>query len=129
MRTIDADALIDVLKREEKEDDEYGLTQRADGITDAIMAVMDAPTIEPQRWIPVTEAMPEEKQDVLLAFKHNMVVGFWEDILNDGGQAWYANSGNGWMTGTETVDDDGYPLAWMPLPEPWRGGQGDSISD
>lgn len=56
-RLIDADALIEVLKREEKEDDEYGLTQRADGITDAIMAVMDAPTIEPQRmrgqWIPI----------------------------------------------------------------------------
>lgn len=72
-------------------------------------------------WIPVTERLPEEKQDVLLAFKHNMAVGFWEDILNDGGQAWYANSGNGWFTGTEAVDDDGYPIAWMPLPEPWEG--------
>lgn len=48
-RLIDADALIEVLKREEKENDEYGLTQRADGITDAIMDVIDAPTIEPQR--------------------------------------------------------------------------------
>ena len=76
-----------------------------------------------QRWIPVTEALPEEKQDVLLAFKHNMVVGFWEDILNDGGQAWYANSGNGWFTGTEAVDDDGFPLAWMPLPEGYKEGQ------
>lgn len=56
MRLIDGDALIEVLKREEKENDEYGLTQRADGITDAIMDVIDAPTIEPQRmrgkWIP-----------------------------------------------------------------------------
>lgn len=74
---------------------------------------------ETHGWIPVSEALPEEKQDVLLAFKHNMVVGFWEDILNDGGQAWYANSGNGWFTGTEAVDDDGFPLAWMPLPEPY----------
>ena len=49
MRLIDADALIKVLKREEKEHDEYGLTQRADGITDAIMDVIDAPTIEPQK--------------------------------------------------------------------------------
>ena len=80
------------------------------------------PSAEPEpHWIPVTERLPEEKQDVLIAFKHNMAVGFWEDILNDGGQAWYANSGNGWFTGTEAVDDDGYPIAWMPLPEPWKG--------
>lgn len=72
-------------------------------------------------WIPCSERLPKEKQDVLLAFKHNMVVGFWEDILNDGGQAWYANSGNGWMTPTETVDDNGLPLAWMPLPKPYKG--------
>lgn len=75
---------------------------------------------EPQ-WIPVSERLPEEKQDVLLAFKHNMVVGFWEDILDNGEPAWYANSGDGWMTGTESVDSDGIPIAWMPLPEPWRG--------
>lgn len=80
------------------------------------------PSVQPKRWIPVTERLPEEKQDVLLAFKHNMVVGFWEDILNDGGQAWYANSGNGWFTETEAVDDDGFPLAWMPLPEPYTSG-------
>ena len=73
------------------------------------------------QWIPVTERLPEEKQDVLLAFKHNMVVGFWEDILDNGEPAWYANSGDGWMTGTESVDSDGIPIAWMPLPEPYKG--------
>lgn len=73
-----------------------------------------------QRWIPVSERLPEEKQDVLLAFKHNMVVGFWEDILDNGEPAWYANSGDGWMTGTESVDSDGIPIAWMPLPEPYK---------
>lgn len=77
------------------------------------------PSAEP-KWIPVTERLPEEKQDVLLEFKHNMAVGFWEDILNDGGVAWYANSGNGWFTGTEAVDDDGVPIAWQPLPDPYE---------
>lgn len=76
-----------------------------------------------QRWIPVTERLPEEKKDVLIAFKHNMAVGFWEDILDNGEPAWYANSGDGWMTDTETVDSDGIPIAWMPLPEPWGGEQ------
>ena len=49
MRLIDADALLNILERERKEHEEYGLSQRADGITDAIMDVIDAPTIEPKR--------------------------------------------------------------------------------
>lgn len=48
-RLIDADTLLNILERERKEHDEYGLSQRADGITDAIMDIIDAPTIEPQR--------------------------------------------------------------------------------
>jgi len=75
-----------------------------------------------QRWVPTSERLPEEKKDVLIAFKHNMAVGFWEDILDNGEPVWYANSGDGWMTGTESVDSDGIPLAWMPLPQPWEGG-------
>lgn len=74
-------------------------------------------------WIPCSERMPEEKKDVLIAFKYNMAVGFWEDILDNGEPVWYVNSGDGWMTDTANVDSDGIPLAWMPLPTPWEGGQ------
>lgn len=62
-RLIDADALLNILERERKEHDEYGLSQRADGITDAIMDIIDAPTIEPQRmrgkWIQQTNPQKE----------------------------------------------------------------------
>lgn len=74
---------------------------------------------QPQ-WIPCSERLPEEKTDVLLAFKNNMVVGFWEDILNDGSVVWYANSGDGWLTQAEADYNDGIPLAWMSLPEPYK---------
>lgn len=80
--------------------------------------------LEREQWIPVSERLPEEKKDVLIAFKHNMVVGFWEDILDNGEPAWYANSGDGWMTSTTAVDSDGIPIAWMPLPTAYKeGGQ------
>lgn len=69
-------------------------------------------------WIPCSERLPEEGIDVLLAYEKNMVVGNWEDICGD--VTWYANSGDGWFTATEDVDNDGIPIAWMPLPEPYR---------
>ena len=112
MRLIDADALI-------AEYDRVHVGEPGN----ARKLMQDAPTIEQPHWIPVTERMPEEKQDVLLAFKHNMAVGFYEDILHNGEPVWYANSGDGWMTGTESVDNDGIPTAWMPLPEPFEGGE------
>ena len=87
------------------------------------LRVDELPSAQPeQRWIPCSERLPEEKKDVLIAFKHNMAVGFWEDILDNGEPVWYANSGDGWMTGTDSVDSDGIPIAWMPLPEPYQGG-------
>lgn len=98
--------------------DEYELGQRNQYDSDKL-AVETVPSAEPERhWIPTSERLPEEKKDVLIAFKHNMAVGFWEDVLDNGEPAWYANSGDGWMTGTTTVDSDGIPIAWMPLPEP-----------
>ena len=70
-------------------------------------------------WIPVSERLPDEGKDVLLTYKNNMVVGNWENICGE--VTWYANSGDGWFTAMESVDNDGIPIAWMPLPEPYRG--------
>ena len=60
------------------------------------------------KWIPVTEQLPEH--------------GGWyivtENISEDGdkrvGLTWY--SFHGWEWGTK-------PIAWMPLPEPWKEGE------
>lgn len=69
---------------------------------------------EPERkWIPVTEALPKVRTDVLLAFEKNMAVGFYSH------DCWNVNTGNGFYTGVFTDEDK--PIAWMPLPEPWRG--------
>ena len=75
------------------------------------------PSVQPgPRWISCEEMLPEEKQDVLLLMPHNMVVGFWEDVLNDGGRTWYANSGDGYFTDMDVLNGYDDPIAWAPLP-------------
>ena len=64
-----------------------------------------------QKWIPVTEALPKVRTDVLMAFEKNMAVGFYSH------DCWNVNTGNGFYTGVFT--DENKPIAWMPLPEPW----------
>lgn len=120
MRLIDADAFIEFLKETSKklefdkiEFKDSSLTAQA--IIDGVIADLDgtsldgfenAPTIEPeQRWIPVSERLPEEDDDVLLLMAEGeMAVGQRRGV-------------NYW---------DGYRrraviVAWMSLPEPWRG--------
>jgi hypothetical protein len=76
--------------------------------------IMDLPSAEPEpKWIPVGEALPKVRTDVLLAFEKNMAVGFYSH------KCWNVNTGNGFYTGVFTDEDK--PIAWMPLPEPWRG--------
>lgn len=70
-----------------------------------IQRILDIPSAEPERkWIPVSEALPEEKQNVLITTidgerKVSMLTDF----------TYWWNIGRGKV------------LAWMPLPEPWRG--------
>lgn len=74
----------------------------------------DIPSAEPERkWTPVTEALPKVRTDVMLAFEKNMAVGFYSH------DCWNVNTGNGFYTGVFTDEDK--PIAWMPLPESYRG--------
>ena len=45
MRLIDADALLKILEQDAADNDEWD-TSRADGVRDAIMCVLEAPTID-----------------------------------------------------------------------------------
>lgn len=72
---------------------------------DAILAV---PSAQPeQRWIPVSERLPEELTIVLITDKEGDVfVSEFIGVINGCAE---------WAT------DD--VIAWMPLPEPYKGGE------
>lgn len=71
---------------------------------DAWKRIDALPSAQPeQRWIPVSESLPEYKMQVLTIDKD----GDYElnHIVDEEDGEWY------W----------GHPIAWMPLPMPWRG--------
>lgn len=66
------------------------------------------PTIEPeQRWIPVSERMPEPRIDVWCNSYMGQMVGYYDEYA----ETWY---GRDYLELIVT--------AWMPLPEPYKGG-------
>ena len=111
MRLIDADALISVVEKESNIDGAYGYMD-----TKSIVDVIDdAPTIEPMHWIPVNEKLPE-KDAVVLATDGEDISFAWVD----GGMwviFWAAIANRHWDWA-----DSGEVIAWMPLPEPYKGG-------
>ena len=76
--------------------------------------IMDIPSAD--RWIPCTERLPEERQDVY-------VTVFWDDY-GDTITAYGMRTQFGWSLWNTAEAEliKGYTvIAWMPLPEPWKG--------
>ena len=75
----------------------------------------NAPSATPQEpsWIPVTEKLPEEKTAVLLSCDDMYLAKLNPCIGWISGNNWYTFSARG----SYLVK---YPIAWMPLPEPYR---------
>lgn len=116
MRPIDADALRDRLRN--LADDEWNqstTTSWAEAFAECADMVEDAPTIEPeQRWIPCSERVPEEDEQVLVYLYDSPYI------------AWIDSNGE-WNTEDFTLDKEedreDKPIAWMPMPTPYREGE------
>ncbi len=69
----------------------------------------------PQEWIPCSERLPSEKDyigDVVIWCTDKSIVGV----------GWYYESTKSWATIDDTFPPIlGEVIAWMPLPEPWKG--------
>ena len=64
-----------------------------------------------QRWIPCSERLPEEDTEVFIyLFDRPDPYIAW---VNDGR----------WHVEEFEIEKEDYPTAWMPLPEPYQGGE------
>lgn len=98
-----------------------GVCPFEDALKHADKEMADQTVIDHDRdWIPVEERLPSKNQEVLLQCHHNMIVGYWMDGDFDGEKEWRALSGDGWENDCGFPNDVFEPLAWMPLPEPYR---------
>lgn len=70
-----------------------------------LLLIEELPSAEPERrWIPVSEALPKNyEQTICIDSRGKMMIGMYGEY--------------GWTFPCYMTE----PVAWMPLPEPWRG--------
>lgn len=139
MRLIDADAMLETLKR--KYPQWYTGKPKDSWMHYAWLvyhqAVENAPTIDAvPRWIPCSERLPEDIRPVIVTWKNTDPKSYYQYIVGKHftGTACYKNGKWYWYSSTtedmlaeygrydsEEFDEAIECIAWMPLPEPYEG--------
>lgn len=95
-------------------------------------SLMDLPSAQPQRWIPVSERMPEERQSCLVTevitngMKSVLIAKFANDLYKIDKYDFARRKGeHGWFCYDCEYGCyyDVDVLAWMPLPDPYKEGE------
>ena len=96
MRTIDADALKEEVNK-----------KKVAGRFNTLLLIDNAPTVPLDEWIPVSERLPEH------SYQPYLVTVDYGDGLVCSCQRYFFSEEIGW--------NDDCVIAWMPLPEPYKG--------
>lgn len=86
---------------------------------DKIIKMLEA---DAQQWIPCSERLPEDYTDVLAWFEY-FRYGNYNCLYQTYGIGSYSMEYDSWMINHETGWHKLRVIAWMPLPEPWKGEQ------
>lgn len=75
-------------------------------------------------WIPCSERLPETEDDVLVWYRYRMMQGVnIVGVTKRHGIGYYYKPTGSWLI-YDGFGLDQNVIAWMPLPEPWKGEQG-----
>ena len=115
MKLIDVDALKDKVL-EWMPSDPCGIEEKeipfeTDIVVSLMMEIEEAPSIDIPTWIPCSERLPERLERVLVTRANGRV----EETFKWNNEEYLWNGG---------YDD---VLAWMPLPEPWKGADDEQM--
>lgn len=112
MRLIDADTLIEKFG-------DLTVELWLDSVEEAeiISLIGNAPTIEAPTWIPCSERLPSKDGQYLVWAVIGIVPDHVDEPSTYQGIAIASYYGDAWLSNVEKV------LAWLPLPEPWKGAE------
>ena len=77
-----------------------------------------------QQWIPCSERLPEDYEEVLVWFEY-FRYGVYNRLYQTHGIGDYSSEYDSWMINHESGWSKLRVIAWMPLPEPWKEGEAD----
>ena len=99
----------------------------AENIVESAESIESTPSAEPKRrWIPVTEALPEEEKDVLVSVHFEGFKGKTVDLPPSDYVEIASHIEGVWSSPSDeykVVEVNHHVIAWMPLPEPLRGNE------
>ena len=70
-----------------------------------------------QKWIPTSEKLPEYRKTVLISTSWDVKVACLDSVKEDGTDDYWD------MFLDDSIANPMYAVAWMPLPEPYKGGK------